>query len=36
MVKHDQKNGHDNKSNSNHNWKQPKNKRFFINAGEVL
>ena len=36
MGKRNHKNGHENKNNSNHDWKQPKNGTFFVNAGELL
>ena len=36
MGKRDHKNGHENKNNNNHDWKQPKNGLFFVNAGELL
>ena len=36
MGKRNHKNGHENKNNSNYNWKQPKNRKFFFNAGELL
>ena len=34
MGKRNHKNGNENKNNSNYNWKQPKNRKFFFNAGE--
>ena len=34
MGKRNHKNGNKNKNNSNYNWKQPKNRKFFFNAGE--
>ena len=36
MGKRNHKNSHQNKSNSNYDWKQPKNGTFSVNVGESL